>query len=455
MTTLSDVAHRVGGRLQGRDTAFSRVVSDTRQLKRNDLFVALKGERFDGHDYVRRAICLGAAGVLVARQIDDVSRQVISEDTTGSALPALQRFASSWRRDFNLPVVGVAGSNGKTTTRELIASVLAEMGQVLASKGNQNNHIGVPLTLLGINARHRSAVVEMGANHPGEIGALARMAKPSIGVITASGEDHLEGFGSLEASARTNGELLKELPLSGVAVINADDDCAPLWRRLAGNVRVVGFGFGPQADLQAEIVRQDADGSQFDLQTPEARTRIYLRLPGRHNIANALAAAAVGNLLGLSLTQIADGLSKARCAPGRVQWYEGFRGVRVLDDSYNANPTSVKAALDLLIQRPPPRWAVLGEMAELGTQAVDLHRACGAYARQVGVDRLFGLGPLSVHTVAGFGAGACSFMELPGLLQVLRTQLRAGTSVLVKGSRSAHMERVVEALRNDAAEEVR
>lgn len=455
MTTLSDVARRVGGRLQGRDAAFSRVVSDTRQLKRDDLFVALKGEHFDGHDYVRRAFCLGAAGVLVARQIDDVSRQVVSEDPTGSALPALQRFATSWRGDFNLPVVGVAGSNGKTTTRELIASVLAEMGQVLASKGNQNNHIGVPLTLLGIDARHRGAVVEMGANHPGEIGALARMAKPSIGVITASGEDHLEGFGSLEASARANGELLKALPYSGVAVINVDDDCAPLWRQLAGNLRVIGFGFGPQADLRAEIIRLDADGSQFDLLTPEARTRICLRLPGRHNVANALAAAAVGSLLGLSLTRIAEGLGKARCVPGRVQWYEGFRGARVLDDSYNANPTSVKAALDLLTQRPPPRWAVLGEMAELGAQAVDLHRACGDYARQVGVDRLFGLGPLSVHTVAGFGAGGCSFMEIPELLQVLRTQLRAGTSVLVKGSRNAHMERVVEALRNDTAEEVR
>lgn len=454
MTTLSDVARRVGGQLLGQDIAFSRVVSDTRDLKRDDLFVALKGDRFDGHDYVRRAFSLGAAGALVAREIDGAPGQVVCNDPSGSALPALQRFAASWRADFSLPVIGVAGSNGKTTTRELIASVLSEIGPVLASKGNQNNHIGVPLTLLRMNAGHRSAVIEMGANHPGEITVLAGLAKPSIGVITASGEDHLEGFGSSEVSARTNGELVLALPPTGTAVINADDDCAPLWRKLAGKTHVISFGFGAKTELRAEEVRQDFDGSEFNLCTRDACVRVTLRLPGRHNIVNALAAAAVGRLLGVSLTGVADGLARVHPVPGRVQWHAGPLGSHVLDDTYNANPTSVKAALDLLVHRPSPRWAVLGDMAELGAHAALLHHGCGAYARSVGVDRLFGLGPLSAHTAAGFGNGGYSFTGLPELLGALHAQLQRGTSILVKGSRSAHMERVVDALRDDAAEEV-
>lgn len=455
MTTLSDVARRVGGHLQGQDIVFSRVVSDTRQLKHDDLFVALKGDRFDGHDYVHQAFSLGAAGVLVAREIGGAPRQVVCNDPSGSALPALQRFAASWRGDFKLPVIGVAGSNGKTTTRELIASVLSDTGPVLASKGNQNNHIGVPLTLLRMNGDHRSAVIEMGANHPGEIAALASLARPTVGLITASGEDHLEGFGSAEASARANGELLQALPFTGTAVINADDDYAPLWRQLAGNTPVIGFGFGPQAELRAEAVRLEANNSKFDLCSRGECIRVSLRLPGQHNIANALAAAAVGGLLGVPLAGIADGLARIQPVPGRVQWHSGPLGSHVLDDSYNANPTSVKVALDLLVRRPSPRWAVLGDMAELGADAARLHRRCGAYARSVGVDRLFGLGPLSTHTVTGFGAGGSSFWELSDLLRALRGQLQAGTSILVKGSRSAHMERVVEALLDVADEEMR
>jgi len=449
VTRLSDVAQRIGGSLHGDDASFARVISDTRQLRRGDLFVALSGERFDGHDFLRRALQLGAVGALVSRLQDGVPGQVLAPDDT---LSALQRYAASWRRDFIVPAVGVAGSNGKTTTRHLLATVLEAQGPVLATQGNLNNHIGVPLTLLGLRAEHRSAVIEMGANHIGEIAPLAALAAPTVGVITASGEDHLEGFGSVEASARTNGELFAALPADGSAVINADDACAELWRKQAAHCRRLTFGFSKDADIRARTVTLARDGSTFDLVTPRGQIKVSLLLPGRHNVSNALAAAAVGVELGVPLDMIGARLATARPVSGRGGWCETADGVRVLDDTYNANPASLRAALDLLAQQPAPRIAVLGDMGELGASASRLHEVCGDYARRVGVDTLFGLGPLSAHTVAGFGRGAHHFDALEPLLAALQQALTPGAVVLVKGSRSARMERVVAALCGTTAE---
>ncbi len=451
MTRLSDLAQRVGGRLQGKDVGFTRVITDSRQLSRGDLFVALKGENFDGHDYVRRAVNLGAAGVLVARPLDGVPAQVVV-DSEGGTLSALQAFAASWREDFSLPLIGVTGSVGKTTTKQMLAEILTALGPVLATEGNLNNHIGVPLTLCRLRAEHRAAVIEMGANHAGEIAALAALSRPRIGLVTLAGAAHLEGFGSLEGVAHAKGEMFVALGADDVAVINADDVYAPLWKQLAGATRVLSFGFDQSADIGAEALTLDQSGSRFNLRTPQGRAAVTLALPGRHSIVNALAAAAAAVAAGVELDAIAAGLGRMRPVAGRGVWTQIAEGAAILDDTYNANPTSVRAALDVLAQRPGTRIAVLGDMGELGAGAAELHRSIGAEARKLGLDSLYALGALSASTARGFGVGAEHFDSVDALAAALRPQLGPQVSVLVKGSRSARMERVVAALTGQMTE---
>ncbi|MDE2150137.1 MAG: UDP-N-acetylmuramoyl-tripeptide--D-alanyl-D-alanine ligase [Gammaproteobacteria bacterium] len=442
MARLAAAAAMAGGRLSGDDAEFCGVTSDTRALARGDLFVALQGCSFDGHDFARRAVSLGAAGCMVAREIDALPAQIVVDDT----LLGLQRLAGAWRARLHLPVVAVVGSNGKTTTKQLLAAVLSGRRAVLATAGNLNNHIGVPLTLLQLRAAHRAAVIEIGANHPGEIAPLARLAAPMVTVVTCSGEDHLEGFGSVQGSARTNGEALEALPRDGVAVLPAEDPQLALWRAQSGGRTVLTFGFAAGAEVRAQALVQGAESSRFELLTPAGTAAVRLPLPGRHNVANALAAAAAAHALGLTPAAIAAGLACVEAPPGRSRWLAAAGGVRVLDDSYNANPASVRAALELLAARPAPRIAVLGDMAELGAQAAALHRAVGEYARALGVEYLLALGTLSRHAAAGFGAGAQTLETLEQLLAALHPLLTPAASVLVKGSRSARMERVVAAL---------
>jgi len=450
MDTLSSLARRTGGRLLGADRGFARVTSDSRQLRRGDLFVALKGEHFDGHDYVLRAQAAGAAGALVARAIAGAQAQVLVNDT----LAALQNYAASWRGDFELPVIGVAGSNGKTTTKQMCAAVCAARGPVLATEGNLNNHIGVPLTLLRLRAEHRTAVIEMGANHPGEIAPLAAWARPQVGIVTNAGEDHLEGFGSVEVSARTNGELFAALPADGVAVINADDPHAPLWRKLAAHAAVLSFGWDGSADVRAQDVAVAAEGTRFRLHTPAGSATVRLRLPGRHNVANALAAAAAGIALNLAPAQIAEALARVMPVAGRSNLIRARAGLTVLDDSYNANPASLRAALALLADQPGERWLVLGDMKELGREAAALHAQAGREARAHGVQRLYAVGELARGAAQSFGEGGRHFADLESLLVALNDDLvSAGeVAVLVKGSRAARMERVVAALTNSTVE---
>jgi UDP-N-acetylmuramoyl-tripeptide--D-alanyl-D-alanine ligase len=361
------------------------------------------------------------------------------------ALAALQAAARTWRARFSLPVIAVTGSNGKTTTKQLLAALFAQRGAVLATRGNLNNHIGVPLTLLELRQTHRTAVIEMGANHPGEIARLTELARPDVGVITQAGDAHLEGFGSRKGVARAKGELFAGLPEQGVAAINADDEYAPLWRDLARGRRI-SFGIVQPADVRARAISATAQGSRLRLEVPGGAADLHLPLPGRHNVMNALAAAACGVALGLDATAIAQGLEQVQSAQGRVAWKTTTAGARLIDDSYNANPTSMRAGLEWLAQQPGRRWAVLGGMAELGPDSARLHQDCGRAARQLGIDRLLLLGAEAADYARGYGADAECFASLDALVGRIAAEPGADLTLLVKGSRSARMERVVAAL---------
>ncbi|HEX7385076.1 MAG TPA: UDP-N-acetylmuramoyl-tripeptide--D-alanyl-D-alanine ligase [Burkholderiaceae bacterium] len=446
MPRLADFARRAQGVLRGTDAPFERVMTDSRQARRGDLFVALRGERFDGHAFLSAVADAGAAGAVVARAADGAFSQIVVADP----LAALQAFAHSWRGDFHIPLVGVTGSAGKTTTRQLAAAVFAELGPVCATQGNLNNHIGVPLTLCRLRTEHRAAVIEMGANHAGEIALLADIARPTIGIVTLAGDAHLEGFGSRDGVAHAKGEMFAALNDNGTAVINADDFYAPLWRRLAGRARIIHFGLDRQAEVAADDVRLDDAGSRFvlrvDLDGTRGEAPVRLALPGRHNVRNALAAAAAGLVAGVPLEAVARRLADARPIAGRGVWMTAANGARILDDSYNANPTSVRAGLEVLARRPGTRIALLGDMAELGPEGLALHEAVGRQARALGIDVLCTVGSLSRATALGFGAGARHFDDVETAVAALRDLLGPDVSLLVKASHSAHLERVVAAL---------
>lgn len=445
METLFAVAQRIGARLEGNNVGFSRVVTDTRQLTSGDLFVALKGENFDGHEFVAKAAESGAVGAIVSRHVDCALPQIVVEDT----LVALQEYAASWRNDFSIPVVAVTGSNGKTTTKQMLSAIFVSRGPVLATQGNLNNHIGVPLTLLSLRREHCTAVIEMGANHHGEIALLTRLARPDIGVITQAGDAHLEGFGSREGVAQAKGELFAGLN-GGVAVINADDVYAPLWRELSKGSSALTFGFNEQADVRAQhatpVPAESPTGTRFELRAPEGRQAVHLPLPGRHNVSNALGAAACAVALGMDLKDIAAGLARMDAPQGRLSWKTTPEGARLLDDSYNANPTSLQAGMELLASLSGERVLVLGGMAELGDNAAQMHHEAGVSAKSLRIDRLYTLGAMANEAARGFGAGAHAFEDFNQLADALRPHLNKNVTLLVKGSRSSRMERVVTAL---------
>jgi UDP-N-acetylmuramoyl-tripeptide--D-alanyl-D-alanine ligase len=449
---LAEFARACGGRLVGDDRAYGEVVSDSRRLKAGELFIALRGAHFDGNDFVAAAARAGAAGAVVEREQAVPLAQIVVPDSQA----ALERAARAWRADFQGPLVGVAGSNGKTTVKEMTAAILGAAGPCLATRGNLNNHIGVPLTLLRLTAAERFAVIEMGANHPGEVAALVRLARPTIGMITNAGAEHLEGFGSLEGVARAEGEMVEGLSSSGTAVINADDEFADLWRA-STPARVVTFGVRAGADFSASEVATavGAEGftTRFRLAAPIGSAAILLHLGGAHNVSNALAAAAAAASAGARLEHIVSGLGAVRAVPGRLQFRRCVGGGWLIDDSYNANPSSVRAALEVLGSLPGRRWLVLGDMAELGAFALEAHTGIGEHARRAGIERLYASGALAARAAEAFGAGAQCFADVPALAAALRTALEAtpDARVLVKGSRSNRLERVIEAVAADAA----
>ncbi len=444
---LGELAEAVGGELRGADLRVGRLSTDTRGLAPGDLFVALRGERFDAHDFIEVAVSGGAAALLIDRDVDAAVPVVRVDDT----LRALGRLAAWWRRRFDVPVAGITGSNGKTTVKEMLASILSSLGPGVVTRANLNNEIGAPLTLLGLGPDDRYAVIEMGARKPGDIAYLVGIAAPSVTVITNAAPAHLAGFGDIAGVARAKGEIFSGLPADGIAVMNVDDPRVGLWQVMAGSRRVVGFGLRHPADVSARDLRaNDAPGCSFELLTPAGAIDVDLQLPGRHNVMNALAAAAMAHALGITLEDIASGLCAMRPVAGRLQTRAGVGGVRLIDDTYNANPGSVKAALEVLATcgGSGQRVLVLGDMGELGNAARALHEQIGRQARVVGVDRIYAVGELAAIAAGVFGNGARHFDSHDALIAGLRADLAGArpATVLVKGSRSMRMERVVAAL---------
>lgn len=444
---LSEIVRHSPGTLVGADREFTSVSTDTRTIKQGALFVALAGPTFDGHDFVATAAQNGAAAALVSRPLSVDVPQVVVADP----LAALSAFAREWRRQFKIPVVGVTGSNGKTTTKELIGSILSQLGPTLVTRGNLNNHIGVPLTLLELTKAHRYAVIEMGANHLGEIAHLASLAEPTVGIVTNAGAAHLEGFGSLEGVAAGKGEMFQALPVEGVSVINGDDKYAPQWRDMSSADRVLTFGFEQPADFMAHKVREVSGAAgfriDFDLVTPDGTLAATIPLAGLHNLRNALGAAAAACAAGTPVEQIVSGLAAMKTVAGRLELKPAINGAFIVDDSYNANPSSLKAGLDAMRSSfSGKRWLVLGEMKELGDASDELHAEVGRYARQAGIERLLAVGEGSRFSVEAFGRGGQWFADIDALIRDAKSSLTAGVAVLIKGSRANRLERVSAAL---------
>lgn len=447
MLTLSTIAPLLAGAHSGPDVEFTSVGTDSRAIVPGMLFVALHGDRFDGHDYVESALAAGAAAALVCRDYAAAHPGAPLVAVTDTRL-ALGQLAAHWRQRFHLPLIGITGSNGKTTVKEMCAAILrTDFGQhaVLATSGNLNNDIGLPLTLLGLHHSHRAAVIEMGMNHPGEIAYLTGIARPTVALVNNAQRAHLAGLGTIADVARAKGEIFAGLDTAGVAVINADDPHAGFWRGLNGGRRILSFGFAGSAEVRGTCVPQ-AFGSELTLDTPQGTATCLLPVPGEHNARNALAATAACLAAGIPLAPIVRGLEHFANAKGRLQRKHGHHGAIVIDDSYNANPDSMRAAIDVLAAQPGQRIFVMGDMGETGSTAVQLHEEVGAYAKQRGLDRLLALGEHSAAAARQFGNGGQHFTELDELVFSLKAWMAPETTVLVKGSRFMRMERIVDAV---------
>jgi UDP-N-acetylmuramoyl-tripeptide--D-alanyl-D-alanine ligase len=447
--TLSAVARAVEGRLVGADGPFMAVATDSRTLPAGALFVAIAGDRFDGNDFVVDAQAKGAAGAMVSRLASTPLAQIEVRDTRR----ALGAMARAWRAAFAVPTVAVTGSSGKTTVKELIATILGVSRSICVTRGNLNNDIGVPLTLLRLTAEDDALVVELGANRAGEIDYLAGMVQPTVAVITNAGAAHLEGFGSVAGVAAAKGELLDHLPRAGTAVLNADDQFRGDWDARAPCEYKVTFGFSAAADCR--VVGEPefgTAGSEFTMRLPDGEELdVWLPLLGRQNVANALAAAAAAQAAGASVDDIGAGLARAAPVRGRLRVVAGRNGATVIDDSYNANPGSVRAALDHLGSLGGQRILVLGNMAELGPAARELHREVGEYARGR-CDLLVAIGDLAADAAAAFGPAARCSADIDAAAGALAPLLRDDVTVLVKGSRVMGLDRLVAALEPDGRE---
>ncbi len=448
MMNLSEVADVLRARMEGADVNFDGVSTDTRTIKQGDLFIALKGENFDGARFVPAAAKAGAVAAMVNQDaglemLDSRVPLLLVEDTR----LALGKLAAYWRAQFDIPLVAITGSNGKTTVKEMLAEILrihaGGEGNVLATKGNFNNDIGLPLTLLKLRAAHRYAVIEMGMNHPNEIDYLTRIAKPDVALVNNATGAHLQGLGSIEGVAKAKGEIFAGMTGDGTAVINADDAYAGLWRTLAGNHRVIEFGLQHSASVKGKW-KARGYGGVLDARTPAGELHVELQVPGEHNACNALAATAAAMVLQVQLTTIATALENFGGVAGRLQRKQGLHGSTLIDDTYNANPASVHAALEVLAQATGKRILVLGDMGELGEAAVQFHREIGIAARELGIEKLFASGTLSKEAVNEFGRGGEYFSEIEKMEIAIDKELDAQTTALIKGSRFMKMERVVQ-----------
>ena len=449
MMRLSAAAQAIGATTLGADVEFVSVVTDTRLLQRGALFVALRGERFDGHDFVRQALEGGAAAVMVdaAFKIEDAGLNqdaplIIVADTK----LGLGKLAAAWRNRFDIPVIAVTGSNGKTTVKEMLAAILRAQTQdaeaVLATQGNFNNDIGMPLTLLQLRSTHRYAVIEMGMNHLGEIEYLTRLASPTVALVNNAQAAHIGELGSIENIARAKGEIYSGLREDGVALINADDAFSPLWHSLNQGRKKIDFALAHPAQVTGHF-EMLPEGTQLEIQLPHKSIRTRLQVPGVHNVRNALAASAAAFAVGASPEAIAQGLSRFEGVQGRLQRKTVLHGATLIDDTYNANPGSVCAAIEVLAQTKGAKILVLGDMGELGDDSARLHAEIGGYAKARGVDALLCLGEMSHYAAQAFGENARHYERIQALLADLESRLTPEVTVLVKGSRFMEMERVV------------
>jgi UDP-N-acetylmuramoyl-tripeptide--D-alanyl-D-alanine ligase len=446
MMSVRDAAAMVKGRASGANPIFKGVSTDTRTVRAGELFVALRGERFDGHAFLDQAKSAGALAAMVDRSFAGAPPMpAIVVDDTKLALGAL---AGGWRARFAPMLIAIAGSNGKTTVKEMLAAILrrhAGEDAVLATAGNLNNDIGLPLTLLKLEARHRCCAIELGMNHKGEIAYLAGIARPGVALVNNAQREHLEFMKSVAEVAAENASVYEALPPQGVAVVNADDAHADYFRKAAGKRRVVDFGLEKNALIGGGYALK-ALQSEIEIRTPAGEARATLAIPGLHNVRNALAAAACAFAVGIKEKIIAEGLGAFRPYTGRLQVKSAVGGATVIDDTYNANPDSVRAAIDVLAACPAPTVLVLGDMGEVGEQGAEFHREVGTYALAKKITNLFAIGEATRHAVEAFGTGGRHFDSIESLLSSLQ-----GRSILVKGSRFMKMERVVAALTGAAA----
>lgn len=453
---LSLCAAQVNGQLKGDDVDLTRVSIDTRTLSPGDVYVAIRGNRFDGHRFIPDAIAKGASAVVADTQFAVDSNGIASAAGLVPVLHvqntrvALGDIASLWSQGHQIPTVAITGSNGKTSVKEMLASILGQLGPTLATNGNLNNDIGVPLTLLSIRPEHRYAVIEMGANHAGEIEVLSAMTKPDVAVVTSIGAAHIEGFGSVEAIAQAKGEIYSGVCAGGFGVVNADDRFAPELKAAADGLTLRTFGFTEGAHVQGvESQARTVVGfgrSSVQLKTLDQTWSAPFSLLGRHNVMNALAATAAAQCLDIQRESIVAGLKAMQPVEGRLQTVIGIESSTIINDAYNANPTSVQAAIDVLAGFSGDRHLVLGDMAELGADADEWHTEVGRYAKRRGIDKLWTTGVLAEHSAKAF-AGAQHFDSQAELLRALEKELTGASTVLVKGSRSSQMEVVVNALR--------
>ncbi len=448
MMRLSELAAVLAAPLRGTDVGFATVSTDTRNIRSGDLFVALKGERFDAHAFVAEAAKAGAVAALVEHAVEAAIPQIV----VGSTLAALAALGAHWRGRFNMPLIALTGSNGKTMVKEMLASILrAQAGgdSVLATRGNLNNHIGVPLMLLELREAHRYAAIEMGMNHPGEIAQLAAIGRPTVALVNNAQREHMEFMASVEAVARENAAVFEALPADGTAVVNADDAYADYFREAAGAHRIVDFGLERPAAISGGYVLKNLS-SEIRLRTPAGEAALTLAIPGLHNVRNALAACACAHAVGITPAVMREGLENFRPFTGRLQVKRAVNGATVIDDTYNANPDSVRAAIDVLARCAPPTLLVLGDMGEVGDQAAAFHQEVGAYAHSRQVSALCAFGEHTAAAVEAFGAAATKSDSIEELLDAVRAGATPHTTVLVKGSRFMRMERVVQALTGEA-----
>ncbi|MCG8382244.1 MAG: UDP-N-acetylmuramoyl-tripeptide--D-alanyl-D-alanine ligase [Gammaproteobacteria bacterium] len=435
--SLQSIAQYCDGQLVGQDLSITQVCTDTRQGCEDALFIALQGARFDAHSFVQDAIAHGAVALVVKDRQQVEQPQVIVPDTQ----VALGRIAALWRQQLSIPLIAITGSNGKTTVKEMLAAILKQKGPVLATSGNFNNEIGVPLTLLNLRETHRYAVLEHGASHTGDIAYLVQFSAPTVALVTNAGAAHLEGFGSVEKVAQAKGDIYAGLQSTGTAVINLDDHYSKLWLTMSAHARQLTFGFSAQADVRGEI---EADGV-FSIHWQNNKKRIALSLIGRHNQQNALAAATAALAVGATLEEIQAGLGSCQPVPGRLQTIPCGR-LTVIDDTYNANPDSFAVALKSAVAVGDNVWCLMGDMGEVGEETENAHRKVGVLARQLGVRKLLALGSLSQRAAEAFGEGGHVFSQQEALVDWVWENAGPGAVLLVKGSRSAHMEFVVQAL---------